>query len=330
MPNGMISVALATYNGEPYLRAQLDSIFSQSYSELEVVAVDDGSTDATVAILEEYAAKYPLEIHRNAENLGFVRNFEKAVSLCRGDFVALADQDDIWYPQKLERLRPLLDDNLLVYSDADLIDEHGASLGTTLRDLYGGLRFVRGSHPRSFLLAECVSGNTMVMRRELLDHALPIPDGVPYHDIWISFVASARGTIDYVDSSLLQYRRHTESITVDQAARESEDTPRNWFRKRARAVTRLQTMAACPSLRPNDRRFVDRLAALAGGFRRRWFSVALFWLVWRSGGELFATRTRPRVLPRALFHARGYRLHRWKLRLALKRRLTFWRRPRSL
>lgn len=326
MPNGLISVALATYNGEPYLRAQLDSIFSQSYSEVEVVAVDDGSSDGTLAILREYARTHRLRVVQNDHNLGFVRNFEKTLSLCTGDFIALADQDDIWYPDKLERLRPLLDKSLLVYSDADLIDEGGRALGTRLRDLYGGLRFVRGSHPRSFLLGECVSGNTMAFRAELRELALPIPDGVPYHDIWISFIASAIGSIDFVDAPLLQYRRHSESVTVDQSARESEDTPRNWVRKRSRVVRRLQTMAAADALDSEDRAFVGRLAHLLGRYRRCCFSPTLAILLWRHGRELFATRARPRRLARALFFARGYCLHRLKLRLRLRSRLRFWRR----
>ena len=99
-----ISIALATYNGGRFLREQLDSIYAQTWRNIEVVASDDRSSDDTVAILEEYGQSHGLRYEINDENLGFVRNFEKILARCTGDFIALADQDDIWLPDKLERL----------------------------------------------------------------------------------------------------------------------------------------------------------------------------------------------------------------------------------
>ena len=101
----MISVAMATYNGEKFIREQLDSILAQTITDWELIVCDDVSTDSTIAILEEYANKDGrIQIHKNKVNLGFKRNFEKAISLCSGDYIALCDQDDIWKHDKVEKM----------------------------------------------------------------------------------------------------------------------------------------------------------------------------------------------------------------------------------
>ena len=100
-----ISVALCTYNGEKYLPAQLDSIINQSLQPYEIIIVDDGSSDDTRSILEQYSMKYKyIHLFYNEERLGFVRNFSSAISKTHGDYVALADQDDIWTENHLEAL----------------------------------------------------------------------------------------------------------------------------------------------------------------------------------------------------------------------------------
>ena len=101
MQNKLVSIAMATYNGEKYLKEQLDSIYAQTYKDIEVIVCDDCSSDKTVEILDEYKEKYGLKYYINEKNLGFKKNFEKAISLCSGDFIALADQDDIWIENKI-------------------------------------------------------------------------------------------------------------------------------------------------------------------------------------------------------------------------------------
>jgi glycosyltransferase involved in cell wall biosynthesis len=93
----MISLAMPTYNGERFLREQLDSIYNQTIVPDEVIVVDDCSTDGTISILEEYKKKYGLKYWVNEKNLGYNKNFEKAISLCTGDYIALSDQDDVWF-----------------------------------------------------------------------------------------------------------------------------------------------------------------------------------------------------------------------------------------
>lgn len=101
----MISIAMATYNGEKYLREQLDSILVQTISDFELIICDDCSNDSTRKILSEYAKKDSrIKVIFNEQNLGFVKNFEKTISFCNGEYIAFSDQDDIWLPNHLEVL----------------------------------------------------------------------------------------------------------------------------------------------------------------------------------------------------------------------------------
>src|SRR5688572_32515873 len=102
MPAPLVSIAIATYNGEKFLRQQLDSIYAQSYPNIEVVVSDDRSTDATAGVLEEYRRRHGLAYGVNETRLGYPRNFERAASMCRGAYIAFADQDDIFLPHKIE------------------------------------------------------------------------------------------------------------------------------------------------------------------------------------------------------------------------------------
>ena len=113
---------MTTYNGQSFLEKQLNSILSQTIKVDEIIVCDDGSTDATHKILSKYESTGVLKFQVNDSNLGFVRNFEKALSLCTGEYIFLSDQDDIWYPNKVEVLIKSLNGNLLIHSDCDLID----------------------------------------------------------------------------------------------------------------------------------------------------------------------------------------------------------------
>jgi glycosyltransferase involved in cell wall biosynthesis len=132
-----ISVALCTYNGERFLARQLASIQQQTRTPDELVVCDDCSTDSTIEILKDFAASagFPVRIIRNEQNLGFVANFEQAIRLCQGDLIALCDQDDIWYPTRLERSQQEFaahPEAGLVFSDADVMDDRDQLTGTRL------------------------------------------------------------------------------------------------------------------------------------------------------------------------------------------------------
>ncbi len=208
----MVSVALATYNGGRFLREQLDSIYTQTGVDIEVVAGDDGSTDDTVAILEEYRLRYGLRYAVNGQNIGFVRNFEKILSRCAGDFIALADQDDIWLPEKLERLMAGIGDTDLAYSDAFLVDDSGSELPGSLVMLSGVIP-VSGRQFPYFVCNTSVTGCTTLIRRTLLEKALPIPACETYHDWWLALAASCHGGVTYIPERLVKYRQHGANDT---------------------------------------------------------------------------------------------------------------------
>lgn len=203
----LISIALATYNGARFLREQLDSIYAQTWPNMEVVAGDDGSSDDTVAILEEYRQSRGLRYEVNGRNLGFLSNFENILSRCRGEFIALADQDDVWLPEKLERLVAEIGDASLIYTDASLIDENGWEVAGSLIAT-SGVRPISGRDFGYFLCNSCVTGCTVLFRRALLESALPIPECETYHDWWLALVASRHGGVRYLPERLVRYRQH--------------------------------------------------------------------------------------------------------------------------
>lgn len=317
-----VSIALTTYNGGRYLREQLDSVLGQTLSPFEIVAVDDGSTDDTVKILAEYAQRGPVRVFENETNLGFVKNFEKAIRLCEGDVIALCDQDDIWEADKLETQIAALEGHQLVYSDARLMDSEGRDLEQSIRDLHN-LRFVSGQVSRKMFLYECMSGNTMMFRTDLRQHFLPIPAEFPFHDIWIAFVAASLGTLGVVETSLVRYRRHDANITRKQghAPPTVLRYGLRWAHDRSRIRKRLAHLAACPVVRKEDLPLLRELAQRFEHVRERWFDLRLFLLLWRNRRDFYAIKEPPRVLPRALGLASGFPTLRWRLRL----RSCLWR-----
>jgi glycosyltransferase involved in cell wall biosynthesis len=212
-----ISVAMCTYNGERFLPEQLASIAQQTRLPDELVVSDDGSTDRTVAMIREFAASapYPVRIFENEHNLGSTANFERAIGLCSGELIALSDQDDIWYPNRLERSEQELAAHAeagLVFSDADVIDDHGQKQGKTLwpRLGFAGKRKRALLDGRYLVLAKhgSVTGATVMFRAGLRDRILPIGSGW-IHDEWIALMVAAFCDLRPIDQPLIRYRMHT-------------------------------------------------------------------------------------------------------------------------
>ena len=214
---GSISVAMCTYNGERFLSAQLESIAAQDRPPDELVICDDGSSDNGPEIVRDFARRtaFPVQFVVNAENLGSTKNFEKAISLCQGAIVALADQDDIWYHNKLERIeKAFLRSSTIVaaFSDADLIDADSRLWGLRLWKAFSfdtaeQRQFRKGGGLNVLVKHPVVTGATMAFRRKLFDILTPIPSN-DIHDRWISFLLAARGQFEVISDPLMRYRRH--------------------------------------------------------------------------------------------------------------------------
>lgn len=211
----LVSVAMATYNGEKFLRGQLDSIYNQTYKNIEVVVTDDCSNDGTINILEEYTSKYGLRYFINDKNLGLTKNFEKAMSLCKGELIALADQDDIWLPSKLETLVNEIGGFTLIYSSSYLTDEENTFIDEPYITIdESEFRFRENSkQTRQLIARNWVISHAMLFKQDLLQWALPIPPGFYYHDAWLAIVASKLNGIRFLNKCLMYYRRHSSSLT---------------------------------------------------------------------------------------------------------------------
>lgn len=226
-----MSIALSTFNGERFLRAQLDSLLAQTVADIEIVATDDGSHDATPRILDEYAGRDArLRWSRNPGNLGPTRSFERAFSQCRGEFIAPCDQDDVWDARKLEVLLGAIEGVDLAYCDSEYIDADGATLGTRLS---GHRHMLDGRDPLPLLFANTVSGHAMLVRCSLVDAIEPAPAGA-YFDWWLALCAAGRAGVRYVPEPLVRFRRHDAAYSpVGPTRRTGRDAAANaWLAQR--------------------------------------------------------------------------------------------------
>lgn len=214
-----VSVALCTYNGERFVRSQLESILGQSRPVDEVVIGDDGSSDRTVDIIRDtvdaWGAQDTVRIAFTDRAGGVVPNFERTLRACKGSLIALSDQDDVWHPDRILRAverfeeRPDLD---LLSSDATIIDGVGEPTGAALwGHLYVSAdelgRIANGRGFEVLLRRNVVTGATAMLRREFLDAALPLPSSW-IHDEWLAILAAARGRFDVIPERLIDYRVH--------------------------------------------------------------------------------------------------------------------------
>jgi len=212
-----VSVAMGTYNGAAFLAEQLESIAAQDRPPDELVVCDDASTDATAAMVRAFAARAPFEVRLeiNAENVGSTSNFAKAVGLCRGEIIFLADQDDVWMPHKVRLLSDVLAGEPgigFVASDARLVDPQRRPLGCTLWEAlpFPAAEQAEFNAGRAFdvlLRRNVVTGTTMAFRAGHRDLVLPIPAGW-VHDAWIALLISAVARGAVVAEPLVDYRQH--------------------------------------------------------------------------------------------------------------------------
>lgn len=206
----MISVCMATYNGEKYIREQIDSILSQLSENDELVISDDGSTDDTRKIINHYVNNYKNIIFVDGPKKGVIKNFENALSHSKGEYIFLTDQDDIWIEGKVKRVIKELSfkNKLLVLHDAYIVNKDGDIIDNSFFDH-------RTSRPGLIrnLLKNSYLGCCMAFRRELLDVALPFPDKIEMHDWWIGLLGEALGKVCFINEKYLMYRRHGNNVS---------------------------------------------------------------------------------------------------------------------
>jgi glycosyltransferase involved in cell wall biosynthesis len=265
----MISVALCTYNGGRFVEEQLTSILDQTRRPDEIVVSDDGSVDNTVAVvratLDRWMGEHPEAgvvsvVLADQPQRGVAGNFERALAATTGSLIALSDQDDVWPPDRLQRLAGVFgrDDVLLVHTDARMVDSAGVPMGAGLLETLGitanERRMIESGDAFDALMhRNLVTGATVMLRRELFERAAPFPDDW-LHDEWLAVVAAASGRLVLVPEQLVDYRQHAtnqigaRALSLAGKVRRIQEprTEKNNYlaRRAANMVTRLTALGS--------------------------------------------------------------------------------------
>ena len=210
---------MCTYNGAEFLPAQWESIVAQSRLPDEIVVCDDGSSDQTRNLVEQLASEtsIPVTVRWNEQNLGSVKNFEQAISLCTGDIIALSDQDDVWRNDKLQLIEAAFNQSPavgLVFSDAEIVSENLEPLGRRMwnevgLDSHQRKLIAQGRALEVLITGWTVTGATMAFRSEFAKLCLPIPNEIAMiHDGWIALTIASVAGVVALDEPLIKYRQH--------------------------------------------------------------------------------------------------------------------------
>lgn len=294
----LVSIALCTYNGERFLQEQIDSILTQTYHNIEIIVVDDCSQDTTVSILEHYASIVNLRYVINEKNRGFVKSFERAISLCEGEYILLSDQDDVWEACKIQTLLDAIEDHVLVYSNAKLVDEHLTPLGKNLLDPHK-INCFSGSNNKAFAFKNCISGNTIMFRKELKEFCLPFPSTISFHDVWLAFVAATCGSIGYVHQPLVLYRQHTCNITdINKKRKQRKNTIQKLVAKTQSYEKRLafiKSFAYFSKLKQEDRHFFNQLMTFCNQYNEFYINLHFLVFLYKHRKKLYAMDKRVKL-----------------------------------
>jgi Glycosyl transferase family 2 len=211
------SVAMATYNGRQFLEEQLASIARQTVPVGEIVIADDCSTDGTAALAAEIGGLLglPTRVLNGRRRLGVAGNFERAIRECSGEIVFLCDQDDIWHPNKVQRILDIFarqPDLLAVFTDAVVVDTQRRPMHESLFDISRVSatereRIHQGQAFNVLMTRNIAVGATMAFRSTQAASVLPVPEGW-IHDEWIALGLSIAGKVDLIDEPLIDYRQH--------------------------------------------------------------------------------------------------------------------------
>lgn len=209
---------MATYNGERYLEEQLNSIIRQTRLPDEIIICDDCSNDNTISIAKRFSssAQFKVEIHQNLKNLGFIKNFEKAISLAKGDILILCDQDDVWEKNKIQDIEDYFFKNQEyggVFSDAEVVNEKLESVGYNLWECVKFSErqqkcFIGGNSFNLLINRNVVTGATLAFRSTMIKYFMPIPANCA-HDLWIALIISIVSRIGIINKPLIKYRQHS-------------------------------------------------------------------------------------------------------------------------
>jgi glycosyltransferase involved in cell wall biosynthesis len=217
----VVSVCMASYNGSAFIEIQISSIIKQLSEFDELIISDDGSDDCTIEVIRQYMKTDKRIKFFTGPKKGLVANFGNALNQAKGEYIFLADQDDVWEANKVEIFKERLEFYTLVISDCTVNDAELNIINSSFYSLNGSKAgFFKNLYKNSFL------GCCMAFRKDLLDDVLPFPGSIPMHDWWIGLVAETKYSTIFIPDKLLKYRRHGMN-----ASPTSEKSSSSLFRK---------------------------------------------------------------------------------------------------
>ena len=295
----LVSIALCVYNGERFLAEQLESIITQDYEYLEIIAVDDCSSDNSWELLQDYQkTDNRIKLYRNDHNLGYTKNFEKVVFLSTGRYFALADQDDVWVCDKISTMIDAIGDNIMVYHDSDYIDEDGRQIGT--QSVSSLLRVYDGSSSIPLILANCVHGHATLFNIEIKKYIFPFDGRFP-HDWWLTYVAFNVGSVKFIDKVLVHYRQHHSTITDSFMLGKQEPLQRRPARGLERISLNLDLLKHCAEFEYNkDKKLISSFWHSFSGLSTGKERFSSFWLLVKYYDLLFYIQDSRQVVYRKM------------------------------
>ena len=214
MEKEQIDILLATYNGEKYLKEQIDSILNQTYKNIKLIISDDCSTDGTRQILKQYEEDTRVKVIYQEKNLGYIKNFEFLLKQVENEIYMLSDQDDIWLPKKVEKSYETLkkEDADLVFGDLEVVNEKLETIYPSFGDfmkLNKKIKKYIKSYKANYLY-NCVTGCTVISKKKWIEKMLPFPAKTKYfaHDHWIGIIVGTYGKMAYMPEKYIKYRQH--------------------------------------------------------------------------------------------------------------------------
>ncbi len=210
-----IDILLATYNGEKYLKEQIESILNQTYQNIQLLISDDCSKDHTIDILKEYEKQDKrVKVFYQKKNLGCTKNFEFLLQQVKNEIYMLSDQDDVWLPEKIEKSYEMLkkEEADLVFGDLEVVDENLKMIYPSFNNymkLTRKIKKYKNTWKLNYLY-NCITGCTIMAKKKWIHKILPLPSKSQYviHDYWIGEIISLKGKLAYLPEKYIQYRQH--------------------------------------------------------------------------------------------------------------------------
>ena len=237
-----ISVIVCVYNGAQFIEEQLASIIVQTYGVAEIIVVDDASSDDTFEVVKRAAARdNRIALYKNEFNIGFTANFEQAMKMANHDFIAIADQDDIWNLHKIEKMMAAFKPNAAaIYCDSVHFSKKIPAVPVANKKN----RRIQGTEVRQLAVYNTVSGHALILRKSLLANALPIPANI-YYDWWLALQAAANGGLQFLDEILVYQRVHDNNATIAKniSKKELRNNYRTMLGKHLSAFAKIEALS---------------------------------------------------------------------------------------